>query len=116
MRTIGVFSIGLGISVAVTVAALLYLRNPLYATLVDLCDSSARARFWTALCNVVLCLVPIALSLGAHPSEMAWPVAFFEICGQIESALIGFSISVAILGWLLTRAIRVQTELRTGER
>ena len=100
---------------ALALAAVLFLKNPLYSVLSDLCGS-ARARFWTVFSLIVLLIVPLALALFMHPVQTGWHASFFEICSQIGSSLIGFGVSVVTLGWMLTRAIRVQTKIGAGGR
>lgn len=97
------FFTGLLLTAGFMTALLFWLRNPLLIALAELCESKERARFWTRFSLLVLFLVPFALALGEHPVQNAWPAAMYEVNSQIESAIIGFSVSLAILGWMLTR-------------
>ena len=89
-------------TMSVVFVALWYLRNPLYALLADLCGTAERARFWAAFSDVTLFLVPFAIALGAGRVTNDWPGAVFETGGQIESAIIGFVVSVVALGLILS--------------
>lgn len=113
MYEIGVFFLGMAITIGLALAIVLFLKNSLYSVLSDLCGP-ARARFWTVFSIIVLLIVPFALALSMHPAAVGWHASFFEITSQIGSSLIGFGVSVVVLGWILTRAIRIQSTMRTG--
>ena len=89
----------------VVLVALLYLRNPLRIVLTDLCGTPDRARFWTAFSNVTLFLVPLALALDHQPDANAKQAAIFTISGQMESATIGFVVSIVVMGFILSTFI-----------
>lgn len=101
MSTITVFLVGLLVTMGIVLAALVYLRNPLFSVLADVCGTADRARFWTAFSNVTLFLVPFALAVSAHPDAKDWSGAVFEIGNQIEWAIIGFVASVLVLGFVV---------------
>ena len=105
MNAVIVFLVGLAITIGVVFVALLYLRNPLQTILADLCGSTDRARFWAAFSNVTLFLVPLALALDHQPDPIVKQAAIFEISGQIESAMIGFVVSVVVMGFILSMYI-----------
>ena len=113
MSTIAVFLAGLLGTMGIVLAALVYMRNPLFSVLADVCGTADRARFWTAFSNVTLFLVPFAFALSARPDAKDWPEAVFEIGSQIEWAIIGFVVSVLVLGFVLAsdigRARRLET-------
>src|ERR1700686_1652011 len=98
MNAVLVFLLGLAATMGVVLVALLYLRNPLQIILTDLCGTKDRARFWTAFSNITLFLVPLALALDHQPDASSTRSAIFEISGQIESATIGFVVSVVVMG------------------
>jgi hypothetical protein len=105
MSAVTVFLVGLAITMAVIFVALLYLRNPLRIVLTDLCGTSNRAQFWAAFSNVTLFLVPLALALDHQPDANAKQAPIFAISSQIESATIGFIVSVVAMGFILSTFI-----------
>jgi membrane protease YdiL (CAAX protease family) len=99
------FLVGLAITIGVVFASLLYLRSPLQLILTDLCGTAGRARFWTAFSNVTLFLIPLVFALSHQPDADVRQALVFVICGQIEWAIIGFVVSVVVLGFILSRYI-----------
>jgi hypothetical protein len=116
MNAVMVFVAGLTVTMCVVLVALLYLRNPIQILLTDLCGTADRARFWTAFSNVTLFLVPFALALDHQPDANSTRAAIFEMSGQIESAIIGFVISVIIMGIILSTYISRVTSIRATKR
>jgi len=112
MNAVMVFVAGLAVTVGVVLVALLYLRNPLQILLTDLCGTAGRARFWTAFSNITLFLVPVALALDHQPDANSTRAAIFEISGQIESATIGFVVSVVVMGIILSTYISRVNSIR----
>ena len=105
MNAVMVFVAGLAVTMGVVLVALLHLGNPLQILLTDLCGTADRARFWTAFSNITLFLVPLALALDHQPDANSTRSAIFEISGQIESATIGFVVSVVVMGIILSTYI-----------
>ena len=105
MNAVMVFLVGLAMTMGVVLVALLYLRNPLQILLTELCGTPDRARFWTAFSNVTLFLVPLVLALDHQPDSNAKQAAIFTISGQMESATIGFVVSVVVMGFILSTFI-----------
>ena len=105
MSTITTFFAGLAITMAIVVAALSYLKKPLFLVLSALCGAAERAQFWTAFSNVTLFLVPVVIALSVRPAANDWPGAVFEISTQIEWAIMGFVASVLALGAVLSSNI-----------
>ncbi len=105
MTAVSVFLAGLAATMGLVLVALLYLRNPLFILLSDLCDSPGRARFWTAFTNVTLFLVPLALALDHQPDPTSKQDAIFTISNQMEAATIGFVLSVLVMGVVLSAFI-----------
>ena len=64
-----------------------------------------RPVFWTAFSNVTLFLVPLVLALDHQPDANAKQAAIFAISDQMESATIGFVISVVVMGFVLSTFI-----------
>jgi predicted Na+-dependent transporter len=111
MSTIATFFAGLAITMAIVLAALSYLKNPLFLVLSTLCGATERAQFWTAFSNVTLFLVPAVIALSVRPAANDWPGAVFEISTQIEWGIVGFVSSVLVLGAVLSRNIATWNEL-----
>ena len=107
------FLAGLAITMSVVFAALLYLRSPLQLILTDLCGTADRARFWTAFSNITLFLIPLVFALNHQPEADTRQALAFVICGQIEWAIIGFVVSVVVLGFILSRYIPRINPVRT---
>lgn len=114
MNSVITFLVGLAVTIGVVLVALLYLRNPLQSILTDLCGSTDRARFWTAFSNVTLFLVPLVLALDHQPDPSLKRAAIFTISEQIESAAIGFVVSVIVMGFILSRDISRTDLARTA--
>jgi hypothetical protein len=105
MNAVSNFLIGLALTMGAVFFALLYLRKPLQAILADLCGTAERARFWAAFSNVTLFLVPFVLALDHRADSDAGQSMIFAISGQMESAIIGFVVSVVVLGFVLSTFI-----------
>ena len=105
MNAVTVFLVGLAATMAVMLVAILYLRNPLQIVLTDLCGTPNRARFWTVFSNVTLFLIPLVLALDHQPDANSKQAAIFAISGQMESATIGFVVSVVVMGFVLSTFI-----------
>ena len=105
MNPVWTFLVGLFSTMGAVLVALLYLRNPLQIILTDLCGTEGRARFWTTFSNITLFFVPLALALDHQPDVYLKRAAIFEISGQIESATIGFVVSVVVMGVILSTYI-----------
>jgi hypothetical protein len=110
-----VFLVGLAETMGVVLIALLYLRKPLQTLLTDLCGTPDRARFWTAFSNITLFLVPLALALDHQPDANAKQAAIFTISGQLESATIGFVVSVIVMGFILSAYISRANSIRVAK-
>jgi hypothetical protein len=105
MNAVTIFLVGLALTMSVVILALLYLRKPLQIILTELCGTTDRARFWTAFSNVTLFLVPFVLALDHRADGNEGQSAIFAISGQMEYAIIGFVVSVIVLGFILSRFI-----------
>jgi hypothetical protein len=116
MNVMLVFLSGLALTAAMILGALLYLRNPLYAILADLCGTAPRARFWTAFSNVTLFLLPLAVALGNQPAPGSAQPVVFAIADQIKSALLSLFFGVVILGMVLSMPIARRAQPPAGER
>ena len=100
-----IFLCGLTLVVGFSLAALRHLQAPLLRILVDLCGTEDRARFWLAFSNVTLLAVPAIFALHRPPATGTPAKAVFDIGDQLQSGLIGFVMSVVILGFVLSHFI-----------
>ena|SRR5579871_2726161 len=111
------FLCGLGLTLFLSLAAVIYLRSPLQKILVELCGNSDRASFWTAFCNVTLTLVPLVFSMHYTPGQSGGSAAVLELANQLEWGLAGLIASVLVLGWVLSRFIsRIPAGRERGAR
>ena len=110
MNDISTFLIGLGITLAVSILVVAYLRRHVTKILIDLCQTEDRAAFWTAFSNVTLVLVPLICAMFHRPSIANDSPSFFEISTQLKWALIGLIGSVVILGLVIARFIPRQSQ------
>jgi len=101
MSALITFLAGLGITLATALLAVIYLQNPLKKILVDLCGNSNRAEFWTAFSSVTLTLVPVIFCLGYRPESTSMPGLAFDLCTELEWALVGLVSSVIVMGLVL---------------
>lgn len=112
MSAVAMFFAGLVVTMAIVLAALRYLKDSLFLVLSALCGATERARFWTAFSNITLFLVPVVLALSQRPAANDWPGAVFEISTQIEWGIVGFVLSILILGVVLSKSIARFEEVR----
>lgn len=108
MSPVATFLIGLAITLAISLTAVVYLRSHLQRILTDLCGTATRASFWTAFSNVSLVLVPLVFALFVRPDGGEDATAVFEISRQLRWALIALVLTVLVLGRTLSRSIRRQ--------
>jgi len=99
------FLTGIGVTLAVTLGVVVYLRPHLQTILVDLCGTRERANFWAAFSNVILVLAPLIGAMLHRPGSGDGVTTFFAINSQLKSALIGLVIAVAVLGLVISRFI-----------
>ena len=100
-----IFVVGLGITLVVTLAVVVYLRPHLRKILIDLCGTEERGDFWTAFSNVTIVLVPVICAMFSPPQSSEGRAAFFEINSQLKWALIGLVGTVVLLGLVISRFI-----------
>lgn len=110
MNDISTFLIGVGMTLAVSVIVVAYLRRHLTKILIDVCERESRAAFWTAFSNVTLVLVPLICAMFHRPAIANDSSSFFEISAQLKWALIGLIGSVVILGLVIARFIPRRSE------
>ena len=96
-----VFFVGLGVTAALALTVVWYIKPHLRGILVDLCGTEVRADFWMAFTNVTLILVPIVFALEFYPDEAQGSPVVLQLIGQLKWALIGLVASVVVLGFVL---------------
>ena len=95
------FLLGIGTTLTIALAVVVYLMRPLRKILLDICGTKERAEFWTAFSNVTLVLVPLICALFRGPQEPPLPFVL-ELGAQVKWALIGLVSAVALLGFVLS--------------
>jgi uncharacterized membrane protein YhaH (DUF805 family) len=98
MTAVTVFLIDVGITSGVSLIVVAYLRRPLKAILADLCGTSERAKFWSAISNVTLMLVPLIFAMQYRPELGQDTTVVLEMGTQLKWALVGLVVSVVTLG------------------
>ena len=98
MNETQLFLSGVGITVVLSFAVVLYLKKHVRTILIDLCGTPERADFWTAFSNVGLGLVPFILALQFDLDVAAGTPLVVIIGRQLAQALIGLVVTVACLG------------------
>ena len=87
----------LGVTLALGVLAIAYLREPLRRVLFDICRKRDHARFWAASADVLLLAVPLAFELllidlgSAADSQLMWTLQ------QLKWALLGLVAAVVVV-------------------
>ena len=105
MNITQIFLAGAGTTVAVSFAAVVYLRPHLKRVLVDLCGTEDRAGFWTAFSNVTLILMPLIFAMQYRPETGPATSAALEVGTELKWALMGLVASVLVLGLVLSMFI-----------
>src|SRR5262249_24965973 len=98
MHPLTAFLLGLGLTVALAVTVVWYLKSYLRAILVDLCGTEGRADFWMAFTNVTLILTPVIFATQFYPAPSDSSLVAFQFVAQLKWALIGLAVAVAGLG------------------
>ena len=99
------FVCGLLCTLAVSAAVVFYLRPSLHKLLIELCGTRERADFWTAFSVVIIGSAPAIFALGYGPTVDAHSSPVIEIAAQLKWGLIGMTLSVLVLGWVISRFI-----------
>jgi hypothetical protein len=107
-----IFLVGAGTTVAISFAAVVYLRPHLRRILVDLCGTEERAGFWTAFSNVTLVLMPLIFAMQYRPETGPTTSGVLEVGAELKWALIGLVASVLVLGLVLSMFIPRRLESR----
>lgn len=105
MNITRIFLAGAGIAVAISFAAVVYLRPHLKRILLDLCGTEDRASFWAAFSNLALVLTPLIFAMQYRPETGLGTSPVLEMAAQLKWALIGLVASVLVLGFVVSAFI-----------
>jgi len=105
MNAITSFSVGLGLTMTITLVALLYLQPHMKTILTELCGTQERARFWTSFSNVTLFLTPLVFALRIQPEKDSSAALVYQMSDQISFALMGLVVAIGIVGIVIGRFI-----------
>ena len=105
MNITRIFLAGAGTAVAISFAAVVYVRSHLKRILADLCGNEERASFWAAFSNLALVLTPLIFAMQYRPETGPGTSPVLEIGAQLKWALIGLVTSVLVLGFVVSAFI-----------
>ena len=105
MSDLGVFLTGVGITAAVSVLVVAYVRSHLKAILVDLCGTTDRANFWAAFSHVSLVLVPLIFAMQYRGEFGRGSSLVFELGAQLKWALVGLVTTLVTQGIVISSFI-----------
>jgi hypothetical protein len=99
------FVCGLGLTVAASLSAVLYLRYSLHQILIELCGTAERASFWTVFSTIAVSLVPLIFAMQSQPEFAPGRPLVFELANQVKWGLVGLVLSLVVLAWIISRFI-----------
>jgi hypothetical protein len=105
MQNTTAFLAGLGATLAISLAAVAYLRGRLAKILTELCGTEDRAAFWTTFTSLLLMVIPAIFALHFFPrggAEESWGLV---VSRQIEWGLIGLAATLVIMGRIIRKSI-----------
>src|SRR5438309_2837170 len=97
------------LSTALSVAMVLFLRQPLFNLLVELCGNAARARFWTVfsvLFTVLSTLVGVLASLPVSDGSLSEYRAMVLTLTTFRAGVLGLLLALVAIAFNLLSAIR----------
>ncbi len=106
MTTSILFILGIGLTVASSLAVAVYLRPALRSILVELCGTPQRAVFWVAFCNLAIVLTPMIFAMQYVPELKPDRSEVIELATQLKWGLAGLLGAMVILGGVLSRFIQ----------
>ena len=85
MKAEVLFATGVVIAAGIPLLAVVHLRKPLLALLIDVCGTEDRARFWQSFTNVAMVVVPLIPGLRFDEQELQ-SAPLTAIVGQAQGA------------------------------
>lgn len=87
----------LGVTAALGVLVIAYLREPLRGILFDICRKKDHARFWAASAEVLLLAVPLAFELLLIDLGPSTDSPVFWVLHQLKWAMLGLVAAVVVV-------------------
>ena|SRR5579864_4982382 len=106
MHASTVFSFGLLLISALSVAVVAYLNRPLRSVLIDICGTEDRASFWCAFSNITLFLFPLLFMLDYRPEDSSDSAWLWSLANLAKRGLLGLVLTVVVLGFVMGSFIR----------
>src|SRR5437660_1157768 len=101
MSTVTIFVIGVCITLAISMAVVLFIRRHLRNVLVDLTGTESRADFWTAFTSLMLILIPAIVAMFVPPQGGADKLVFFQITDILKWSLIALVATLISYGFII---------------
>lgn len=105
-----IFVIGVCMTLAISIAAVLFIRRHLRNVLIDLTGTESRADFWTAFTSLMLILIPVIVAMFVPPKRHSEEQVFFQVTGILKWSLMGLVVTLISYGFIIIWF--VQTRLR----
>ena len=96
MNQTNLFLAGVVVTLCGSVSVVIYLRGHLRRLLVELCGTAERADFWMAFSNILLVLVPLAITLLYQPKANLELI--FQVSNHVAVSLLGLGATVLAMG------------------
>lgn len=100
------FLVALGLTLAIALAVVIYLQQPLRKVLIELCGNDQRGEFWRAFASVMLLLTPITAELLAGPVEKPADAPYLAVGMILRWGLLGLVISLFCIAMGIAAFIR----------
>ena len=110
MNTVTIFLIAAGVTLAISMAVVLFIRRHLRNVLIDLTGTESRADFWTVFTSLMLILVPVIVAMFVPLEGRAEEQVFFQVTGVLRWSLIGLVATLVSYAFIIITF--VQTRLR----
>jgi len=102
METIQIYLLQIAVTIAISLAATVYLRPHLRSILADLCGTQERAQFWVVFSSILLVGLPLIFSLGYNPLNHTSALPFFDAASQVRANLLGFLLALLGIGFAVS--------------
>ncbi len=96
MNQTSLFLTGVVATLGGSLFVVVYLRRHLGRLLVELCGTKERADFWAAFSNIILMLVPLAITLLYRPKANVELI--FQVSNHLAVSLLGLAATVMGMG------------------